>query len=322
MLNYPIKFTPILKEKLWGGSKLKDVLHKYSFKDNIGESWEISDVQNEVSMVANGFLKGKSLKYLVENYKGDLVGNIIYKKFGTNFPLLIKFIDAKQNLSIQVHPNNELSFKRHQCFGKTEMWYVMQADKNAQLILDFNKKINPTTYQELVDKKEIMSVLNNVPVSKGDSFFIETGTIHAIGAGVLLAEIQQTSDITYRIFDFDRVDDEGNERELHTEQAIDAINFEPFSTEKIGYDQKINKLNKLVSCEFFKTNVLPVEGTIELDYTTIDSFVIFMCVEGNAAISIFGNKEMLNYGETILIPANAQKVQIIGKNCKLLEVTI
>lgn len=321
MLNYPIKFQPILKDKIWGGDKLVNKLNKKSSLEDIGESWEISDVKGDASIVENGALKGKSLKELLETYTVDLLGKNNFANFGTNFPLLIKFIDAKQDLSVQVHPNDALSKKRHNSFGKTEMWYIMQADEGSRLILGFNKTINADAYVKLLEEKKIMSVLNDVPVEKGDAFFIETGTVHAIGAGIVLAEIQQTSDITYRIYDFDRVDDAGNERELHTELAVDALNFSDDIDTVRTYTSEKNKLNEVVKCEYFKTNFIPVAQELELDYSATDSFVIFMCVEGNATITVNGNTEAINFGETILVPATTKNVTIKG-TCNLLEVTV
>jgi mannose-6-phosphate isomerase len=321
MLNYPIKFQPILKDKIWGGEKLVTKLNKKSNLKDIGESWEISDVKGDVSIVENGSLKGKSLKELLETYTSDLLGKNNFANFGTNFPLLIKFIDAKQDLSVQVHPNDALSKERHNSFGKTEMWYILQADEGSRLILGFNKTITADDYVKLLKEKKIMSVLNDVPVKKGDAFFIKTGTVHAIGAGIVVAEIQQTSDITYRIYDFDRVDDAGNERELHTELAVDALNFSDKIDTERNYTSTKNSLNEVVKCEYFKTNFIPVEGTLNLDYSATDSFVIFMCVEGNATITVEGTTETINFGETILIPATAKSVTIKG-NCNLLEVTV
>lgn len=322
MLNYPIKFQPILKDKIWGGNKLVNTLNKKSSLKNIGESWEISDIDGNVSVVVNGTLKGKSLKDLLNLYTSDLIGKINYLNFGNKFPLLIKFIDAHQDLSVQVHPNDALSKERHNSFGKTEMWYILQSDENARLILGFNKTISANEYVRLLKEKNIMSVLHRVPVKKGDAFFIETGTVHAIGAGIVVAEIQQTSDITYRIYDFDRVDNLGNERELHTELAVEALNFSNKIDTERNYKKKENILNSVATCQYFKTNFIPVKGNVTLNYSKIDSFVIFICVEGSATISIFGNKETINYGETILIPAIAEKVIIKSVGCELLEVTV
>lgn len=322
MLNYPLKFVPILKDKIWGGSKLVKNLHKKSDLENIGESWEISDVEGNVSVVQNGSLKGTSLRDLQASYKAEFIGKNNYANFGNNFPLLIKFIDAKQDLSVQVHPNDALSKQRHNSFGKTEMWYILQADAGARLILGFNETINAAKYVKLLEDKNIMSVLNGVPVKKGDAFFIETGTVHAIGAGIVLAEIQQTSDITYRIYDFDRVDDQGNERELHTELAVDALNFSDKIDTDRNYSKSKNVLNTVATCQYFKTNFIPIKGTVTLNYTKTDSFVIFMCVEGSAEISIFGNTETISFGETVLIPATAENVLISSVGCELLEVTV
>ncbi len=323
MLNYPLKFAPILKEKIWGGNKLVTKLNKNSLLKNIGESWEISDVENNVSIVSNGDLKGKSLKELLQIYKANLIGENNYSNFGDKFPLLIKFIDAKQDLSVQVHPNDKLSKKYHNSFGKTEMWYIVEADKKAKLILGFKDIITPKEYVHLLKEKKIMTVLNSENVKKGDAFFIKPGTVHSIGVGIVLAEIQQTSDITYRIYDFDRVDADGNKRELHTELAIEALNFSNKIDAKRDYSTKINTLNNIVTCTYFKTNFLPVVNEKVIDYSKTDSFVIFMCVEGNATISIFDNSTTVIFGETVLIPANAQEVIITTKmGCKLLEITV
>ncbi|WP_299525180.1 type I phosphomannose isomerase catalytic subunit [uncultured Lutibacter sp.] len=322
MLNYPLKFTPILKEKIWGGTKLITQFNKKSTLNNIGESWEISDVEESISIVCNGNLKGLSLRKILTKYKSDLLGKNNYVNFGNKFPLLIKFIDAKQDLSVQVHPDSELSKTRHNSFGKMEMWYVMQAEENARLILGFKERITLKQYVSLLGENNILSALNDVYVKTGDAFFIETGTVHAIGAGVVLAEIQQTSDVTYRIYDFDRVDEQGNSRELHTELAVDAINFSNKIDAERSYNKEVNVLNEVVKCEYFKTNFIPIVGKKEIDYSQTDSFVIFMCVEGSAEISIFNNSEIIEFGETLLIPAIAKKVIIISENCKLLEVTV
>jgi mannose-6-phosphate isomerase len=322
MINYPIKFLPILKEKIWGGTKLATRLNKKSALKNVGESWELSDVEHNVSIVSNGILKGKSLRDLLETFKGELVGEKNYAHFGNNFPLLIKFIDAKEDLSVQVHPNDLLAKERHNTFGKTEMWYIMQADPGSKLIVGFSKEITPDQYLNYIAEKKIPCILNYEKVKAGDAFFIEPGTVHTIGAGILLAEIQQTSDITYRIYDWDRVDDQDNLRELHTNLAIEAINFNDKIEAKHHYSTFINALNPIVKCPYFITNFIHIVGEKELDYAETDSFVIFMCVEGNGTISTGEYSEKLNFGETVLIPASANKVMIVSKNCKLLEVTV
>ena len=322
MLDYPIKFTPILKEKIWGGNKLKNNLNKETTKNNLGESWEISGVPGDISVVANGELKGFSLKDLLNEYKAKFVGDKIYREFDADFPLLIKFIDAKTELSVQLHPNDELAQQRHNSFGKTEMWYIMQADKGAKINVGFKESISKEDYIARLEEGRIVELLNFEEVKKGDSFFINTGKVHAIGAGVLLAEIQQTSDVTYRIYDWDRTDDEGNSRELHTALAIDAIDFEKKDDFKLNYKRAANTSSEVASCKYFTTNYLPVKGDINKDYSNLDSFVIYMCVGGNGTISVNGNSENIKQGETILIPAENKQVEISAKNCELLEVFI
>lgn len=322
MLDYPIKFTPILKEKIWGGNKLKNNLNKETTQSNLGESWEISGVPGDISVVANGKLKGSSLKDLLNDYKAKIVGEKIYKEFDNDFPLLIKFIDAKTELSVQLHPNDELAQQRHNSFGKTEMWYIMQADKGAKINVGFKESISKEYYISGLEEGKIVELLNFEEVKKGDSFFINTGKVHAIGAGVLLAEIQQTSDVTYRIYDWDRTDDEGNSRELHTALAIDAIDFEKKEDFKLNYTRAANTSSEVASCKYFTTNYLPVKGNIQKDYSNLDSFVIYMCVGGSGEISVNGNSENIKQGETMLIPAENKQVEISAKNCELLEVYI
>ncbi len=318
---YPLKFQPILKDKIWGGEKLKTLLHKDSQLPNVGESWEISDVEGDTSIVLNGSLENQSLKHLLSTYKGDLIGEKNYKQFGNKFPLLIKFIDAKEDLSIQLHPNDELAAKRHNSFGKTEMWYVMQADKDANLIVDFNQKMTPELYLEHLNNKSLTEILNFDKVKAGDTYFIEVGRVHAIGAGVLLAEIQQTSDITYRIYDWDRTDDFGNERELHTDLAIDAIGFDMEDNFRVTYNKTANHSNPMVTCQYFTTNYLKVDQALQ-KVNTYDSFIIYICVEGEAEIKTDNYSEVIKKGETILLPAAVSTYQIISNGATLLEVYV
>lgn len=318
---YPLKFQPILKDKIWGGEKLKTLLHKDSQLPNIGESWEISDVEGDTSIVSNGSLENQSLKHLLSTYKAELLGEKNYEKFGDKFPLLIKFIDAKQDLSIQLHPNDELAAKRHNSFGKTEMWYVMQADKDANLIVDFNREMTPELYLEHLESKTLPEILNFDTVKPGDTYFIEVGRVHAIGAGVLLAEIQQTSDITYRIYDWDRKDDFGNERELHTDLAIDAIGFDMEDNYRVSYERTANHSNAMVSCPYFTTNYLKVHSELQKE-NTHDSFIIYICVEGEAEIKTEYHTEVVRKGETILLPAVITDYQIIAEDAILLEVYV
>ena len=322
MIEYPIKFEPILQQKLWGGSKLKEIFHKKTDKVNIGESWEISGVEGFVSHVKNGSEKGKSLKELIDEYKEELVGKKIYEQFGNDFPLLIKFIDANKDLSVQLHPNDKLAKERHNSFGKTEMWYIMQADKGSRLNIGFNRTVSKQEYLEHLENGKILDILNFEEVEKGDAFFINTGKVHAICSGIMLAEIQQTSDITYRIYDWDRVDDEGNSRELHTSQALEAIDFEKRDDHQRHYEKKLNTSSPIATCDYFTTNYLPVKGNFERKFSEKDYFVIYMAVEGVATFSVNGNKETIEKGETLLIPAKITNFNISADNAELLEIYI
>ncbi|NVJ89066.1 MAG: class I mannose-6-phosphate isomerase [Flavobacteriaceae bacterium] len=239
---YPLKFQPIYKYRIWGGEKLKTQLNKKYDAQNIGESWEISDVKNDETKVINGTLRGYTLIELIEKFKVNFLGKTVYKKFGNQFPLLIKFIDAKTPLSIQVHPSDKIAKERHNSFGKNEMWYVMQADENAELIVGFDKKIPTEDYNNHLANNTILEIMHHEKVSEGDTFYIPTGRVHAIGAGVLLAEIQQTSNITYRIYDYDRVDVKtGEKRELHNDLAIDVIDFQIKDSYKTKYTKECER---------------------------------------------------------------------------------
>ena len=323
-INYPLKFEPILKDKIWGGEKLKALFNKKSTRNDIGESWELSDVDGNVSIVNNGVLKDTSLKTLLNTYKDDLVGKKVYKQFGNNFPLLIKFIDAKEALSIQVHPNDKLASERHNSYGKTEMWYVMQAEAEGNLIVGFNKNTSKEEYVKHLEEKKLLEILNQEKVQQGDVYFIPTGRIHAIGSGVLLAEIQQTSDITYRVYDWDRLDDEGNSRELHTELALDAIDYTAQKEYKTTYTKELNVPSSLVSCQYFTANTIEINGAISVNNSDKDSFTIYMCVEGEVIIKHDDFEEVkLLKGETVLIPATLKEYQLIAsEKSELLEVYI
>ena len=318
---YPLQFTPLFKYRIWGGEKLKTELNKQYNEENIGESWEISDVSGDETVVAEGALKGQSLRNLIKEYKGDFVGNAVYEKFGEEFPLLIKFIDAKTPLSIQVHPSNEVAKERHNSFGKNEMWYVMQADKDAELIVGFDEEINTDDYKTHLENNTILNVMHHENVQKGDTFYIPTGRVHAIGAGVLLAEIQQTSNITYRIYDYDRVDSKtGEKRELHNEMAIDVIDYKVHKNYKTDYSLKKNVSNTLVYSPYFRTNILDINTTLVKEYSAIDSFIIYMCVEGTVNVIFEGGTYTINNGETLLLAATINNVQLKADNAKVLEV--
>jgi mannose-6-phosphate isomerase len=318
---YPLKFKTIFKDKIWGGQKIKTYLHKdFGPLPNCGETWEISGVKSDVSVVADGELEGESLSDLLEKYQHELVGKKVYEHFGNIFPLLVKFIDANDDLSIQVHPGDELAKKRHNSFGKTEMWYVIEADPGSTLIAGFNKELTEQEYLNKFNSGNIMDILNKEDVKAGDVFFLPAGRVHTIGKGLLIAEIQQTSDITYRIYDFDRVDDKGNKRELHTEEALAAIDFKHYPEYKTKYTPEKNKTVKLVSCQYFTTNLLDFTKSTVKDYTGLDSFVICICIEGAFDVRYNQTDYPVKMGDCILLPKSIDKVQLETKNgFKILE---
>ncbi len=319
---YPLRFEPILKKKVWGGTKLGDILNKKLSSNKIGESWEISTVEDNISVVKNGVLQGKTLCEIINTHKADLVGEKVYKQFGDDFPLLIKFIDAEENLSVQLHPDDNLAKKRHDSFGKTEMWYILQADQNSGIIAGFKDGVKKEDYLSHLNDKKLPDLLNFEKVKKGDTFFIKPGLIHAIGAGILLAEIQQTSDITYRVYDWDRKGIDGEKRDLHTALAEEAIDFTENNRYKIPYTLSQNQAAVLAKNNYFTTRLLAVsEESHSFNYKP-DSFRIFMGVEGETTLSGDGFKEVLKAGETILLPAVLIDVTLSGNNSKVLEVSI
>jgi mannose-6-phosphate isomerase len=321
---YPLKFIPQFKDKIWGGNKLREFLGKAGASDTAGESWEISGVHDNISVVENGFLEGNNLQELIEVYMGDLIGDKIFDRFGYEFPILIKFIDATEKLSIQVHPNDELALKRHNSFGKTEMWYIIQAEKNSELIVGFNKALDKETYMCHLENKALDDILNYVKIYTGDVIFLPAGRVHAIGAGVLLAEIQQTSDITYRIYDFDRLDKAGRPRELHTELAVDAIDYNYYKNIKTEYSCQLNELSGLAKCKYFTVNILHFNERIERDFLSLDSFVIYMCLDGEFNIDYYDNETIkIRKGESVLIPAELKNIYLNPlKEARILEIYI
>lgn len=319
---YPLKFHPILKERLWGGIKLQDILGKSIPCEITGESWELSGVEGDVSIVSNGTFSGISLQKMIAEYGEGLMGKSVIDRFGKEFPILIKFIDAKKDLSIQLHPNDALAKERHNSFGKTEMWYIMDADDDADLIVGFNKNVDKEEYTKSLENDTLLELLNYEKVKTGDTFFINTGKIHAIGAGVLLAEIQQTSDITYRVFDFNRKDKEGNLRELHTDLALDAIDYNKKDDFKVSYQNTVDVVNSMVDSPYFKTNYIELTKELVLDVSQRDSFTIYMCVDGGVKVTNDFGSAVLRKGETVLVPAISNTIVLDTKSSKLLEVTI
>lgn len=319
MKLYPLQFEPILKERIWGGTKLKSVFNKPIASDITGESWELSTVEGDVSVIANGDYTGKSLTELIDENPNELLGTAVYNRFGKQFPLLFKFLDAREDLSIQVHPNDALAKERHNSFGKTEMWYVLQADEGSRIIVGFKDNSSPKEYVKHLEEDTLISILDTVKAKTGDVFFLETGTVHAIGAGILIAEIQQTSDITYRLYDFNRKDAQGNTRELHIDLALDAINYNKVDTFKT-YSKDINQSNNIVDCPYFTTNFVPLDGKLAYNKTG-DSFRVFMCVEGSFELEYNNTTTQYKKGDTVLIPAALKTFSISGK-ASVLEIYI
>jgi mannose-6-phosphate isomerase len=321
---YPLKFETVLKEKVWGGDAL---VSRYNKKSNgslkIGESWELSAISENQSVISNGFLAGNNIEELIEVYMGDITGDSIFEKFGNEFPLLIKFIEARENLSIQVHPDDTLAKTRHHAFGKTEMWYILESENGSKIYTGINEGVTKEVYQKAVSDNKITDLLNIETPEPGDTFFTPAGRIHAIGAGIVLIEIQQTSDITYRIFDWNRKSSGNEKRELHLDLALDAIDFNESGRNKIKKNPEINKTENLVSCEFFNTNIIVFNSLINKDYSLIDSFVVYICIEGEFLIRWDKNQEKISKGETILIPAMIKEVALEPNGeAKLLEIFI
>ena len=317
------KFQPLLKSTLWGGERIIPFKHLNDNMENVGESWEISGVKDNETIVSEGQYKGKKLNDLVAELKEKLVGKECYKRYGDEFPLLIKFIDARQDLSIQVHPTDEIAKKQGRERGKTEMWYLMDSAPGAKLYSGLKKKITPEEYKKMVEDDTICDALAQYAVKEGDVFFLPAGRIHAIGAGCFLAEIQQTSDVTWRIYDFKRKDKNGNYRELHTQQASEAIDYTVYDNYRTEYTPVQNQRQEVVKCQYFTTSIFDLTsdgGEKNLDYTDHDGFVILIGVKGEGTLTnANGESTSLSTGETILIPATETKFKVTG-NVRFLEV--
>ncbi|MCW5520253.1 class I mannose-6-phosphate isomerase [Aureitalea sp. L0-47] len=318
---YPIKFHPILKPKVWGGKRLSSVLKKQSTEEFIGESWELSGVEGDISVVSNGLFKNRNLNELIETFGGDLVGERVAKRFGADFPLLFKFIDARDDLSVQLHPDDKLAQKRHASFGKTEMWYIVDTSPDARLIIGFNREMDEEQYLKYLSEGTLIDILNSEEIQPGDAYYIAPGTIHAIGGGTLLAEIQQTSDITYRVYDWDRPDINGDLRELHTELAMEAIDYGIMDAKRT-YEEKENEAVLVCKSDFFETNKLKLTSPIVRKAAALDSFRVYMCIDGKATIEGDFTDVSIVKGETVLIPACIDEVQLKTTSATLLEVYI
>ena len=319
---YPLKFKPIFKDKIWGGRKIKEQLGlDFGSLPNCGEVWLLSGLWDEQSEVANGDFVGDEINDLVETFMGDLVGESVFDKYGEQFPLLLKIIDANDWLSVQVHPDDELAEKRGIGNGKTEMWYVMHADKDAELVMGFNREMTRMDYVKVMKNNTLREVLNYEKVEAGDVFFIPAGRVHALGPDIMVAEIQQTSDTTYRIYDWDRINEAGMSRELHIPQSVEAIDFAIPDQYKIEVQDVMNKTVPVVDCQYFVTNLLQLQGEMEKDYSNLDSFVILLCTEGIFSLVWENGAVFVKQGECVLIPNIVKKVSIRAERyCKLLEV--
>ena len=321
---YPLKFDNVLKEKVWGGNALVSRFNKGTNASlHIGESWELSAVSDNQSVISNGFLAGNKIEELIEVYMGDITGESIFERFGNEFPLLIKFIEAKEDLSIQVHPGNDLAKKRHKAYGKTEMWYILESKKDSKIYTGFREGVTKEIYEDALSKGKIAELMNVESADAGDVFFTPAGRVHAVGAGIVLVEIQQTSDITYRIFDWNRKSSGKGKRELHRELALEAIDFSQTGKNKIKQEPVLNKAENLVSCEFFNTNIIFFNKSINKEYYSNDSFVVYICIEGEFLICWDDNSEKVTKGETVLLPAMIKEVTLKPLNeARLLEIYI
>lgn len=321
---YPLKFKPVFRDKIWGGNKIKTVLGMdYGDLPNCGEAWVLSGVQENETIVSEGFLEGNELNELLEVYMDDLVGGKVFEKHKTTFPILVKFIDAADYLSIQVHPNDDLAQKRGLGNGKTEMWYIISADKDSELICGFNRQVNQKIYLDHLHNKTLKDILNIEKVKSGDVFFMPAGRVHALGPGILLAEIQQTSDVTYRIYDWDRTDKHGNKRKLHTGEALAAIDYNVYDYYRTEYPDIKNQSVEVVNQPYFTTNMLHLDKAMAKNYEELDSFVIYTCVQGKMILTYGHGKTSLQMGECALVPNELDKIEIHPlTESKLLETYI
>ena len=316
---YPIKFKPILKQHIWGGETLLEMKKGQSVRVDrskvYGESWDVSGIDGDISVISNGFFKGNNLQEAIEVYMGEIVGESVFERYGLSFPLLLKTLHCKDRTSVQVHPDDDLAAERHDSCGKTEMWYVVIAEPGATLYIGFkDPKITRELYIDAVAQGTVADIIEPVTVKAGDAFLIPSGTVHSISGGVTLIEIQQPVDLTYRIFDWNRVDEKGNSRELHTAYAVDAIDFTSnVAACKKEYKARTNEAVEIVKCDYFTCNILSVEGTAERNLSSLDSFVLYYCTEGNAEIVTDDGNETIRKGEVVLIPADANEITISGR---------
>lgn len=314
---YPIKFKPIYKSKVWGGQKISKIKADKKAPADCGESWEISSVDSDLSVVANGFLKGNNIEEIIEIYMGEIVGDSVFENFGYQFPLLIKIIEAKENLSVQVHPNDEFAAERHDSFGKNEIWYVLDSEPGSKLISGFAKDVSKDEFFKSIENNSFEDLINQPETKSGEVYFIPAGRVHSLGAGNTIVEIQQASDVTYRVYDYGRVG-----RELHLELASDVIDYKKTEFVKTLFSRNPDKSNKIISNQYFSVNLLPVMNQVIKDYYSLDSFVVYFCINGKVSVKTIGNDDVIiKKGETVLIPAAINSVTIVPQEySELLEI--
>lgn len=308
MKLYPLKFEPITQYRIWGGNRLNAAVASELRIEKLGEIWSISGVDGNISQIENGELKGRNLKEIISEYKEKLVGKKVWEEFGTDFPVLIKFIDAADRLSVQVHPDDRQAKELHDSFGKSEMWYIMDADRDSELIIGFKEGVGKEDYKKHLEDETLEEILNRIKVQKGDAVYIPAGRVHAIGAGVVLAEIQQTSDVTYRIYDYNRIDKNGQKRELHTDLALSAIDFEPVREVRTNYKKVENQFSPLIESVYFETKIF--SGNKEISIRNNDQMRIYICTSGSAEFILDGNSTVLNPYQSLLFPAEISNYQI------------
>lgn len=314
---YPIKFKPIYKSKVWGGQKISKIKADKKAPADCGECWEISSVDSDLSVVANGFLKGNNIEEIIEIYMGEIVGDSVFENFGYQFPLLIKIIEAKENLSVQVHPNDEFAAERHDSFGKNEIWYVLDSEPGSKLISGFAKDVSKDEFFKSIENNSFEDLINQPETKSGEVYFIPAGRVHSLGAGNTIVEIQQASDVTYRVYDYGRVG-----RELHLELASDVIDYKKTEFVKTLFSRNPDKSNKIISNQYFSVNLLPVMNPVIKDYYSLDSFVVYFCINGKVSVKTIGNDDVIiKKGETVLIPAAINSVTIVPQEySELLEI--
>ncbi|PLX07259.1 MAG: mannose-6-phosphate isomerase [Marinilabiliales bacterium] len=305
---YPLKFKPIYKSKVWGGDRIKKIKNDKNIPEKCGESWEISGVQNDISVVSNGFLKGNTIEEVIDIYMSEIVGEKVFEKFGYEFPILVKIIEAKENLSVQVHPDDAIAEERHHARGKSEIWYILDSEKDAKLISGFNKDTSFNKMLKAIEEKKLENILNQPVTKPSEVYYMPAGRVHSLGHGNLILEIQETSDITYRIYDYGRTD-----RELHLNLAEEVIYYKKTEDFKTDYERKPDKSNQIIKNKHFTINFLPVMNSLEKDYYKLDSFVVYYCINGELIIKYADDNTVIKAGETILLPASLKNVVLIPK---------